>query len=118
MRQPAFDPGPHDSSGNEASRVIHGYNSIFAPHAEIIACIHRKCNNLTALTAENRAGNRLDVSTVQQLAVEKHGMITPGSKLEQWITWALQQADLADPLVESPQSILDEKDQPDFSLFR
>lgn len=59
------------------------------------------------------------VEAVRQWGAEKHGgEIKAGSELERWIIWALQQADRIDPLVDSPPSILDEKDEPDFSIFR
>ncbi len=46
---------------------------------------------------------------VKQAAIKKHGAIDPGSKLDQWLIWAEQQADRLDPLVESPYSVLDDE---------
>ena len=52
---------------------------------------------------------RAYIEAVRQRAIQADGDIQPGSELEEWITWACQQADRMDPLVESPHSILDEK---------
>ncbi len=47
------------------------------------------------------------IQGVKEDAVRKNGGIEPGSELDKWLTWANQQADRLDPLVESPPSILD-----------
>jgi len=49
------------------------------------------------------------IQAVRDLALKQHGAIEEGSKLCEWLTWAEQQADRLDPLVESPASVLDEK---------
>jgi len=51
---------------------------------------------------------RAYVETVRSLGLKKHGRIDPGSEMDQWITWAMAQADRYDPLVKSPPSVLDE----------
>jgi hypothetical protein len=48
------------------------------------------------------------VEAFREAALRKHGTIDPGSDIDKWITWAIQQADRVDPLVKSPPSILDE----------
>jgi len=48
------------------------------------------------------------VEAFREAALNKHGTIEPGSDIDKWITWAIQQADRLDPLVKSPPSILDE----------
>jgi len=40
------------------------------------------------------------IDAVRKWGVQKYGEIRPDSKLHQWITWAIQQADRLDPLVE------------------
>lgn len=50
---------------------------------------------------------RAYLKAVRENALQKHGEIEPGSELDKWLTWADQQADRFDPLVESPPSILD-----------
>lgn len=40
------------------------------------------------------------VDAVKKWAIQKYGEIKPDSKLHQWLTWATQQADRLDPLVE------------------
>lgn len=52
---------------------------------------------------------RAYVETVRSLGLKKHGRIDPGSEMDQWITWAMAQADRYDPLVKSPPSVLDEQ---------
>jgi hypothetical protein len=43
------------------------------------------------------------------MALWKFGSIDPGSKLDEWITWASCQANKLDPLIMSFPSILDER---------
>lgn len=50
-------------------------------------------------------------TAVRQSAIERHGSVEPGSKLDQWLVWAEQQADRLDPLVDSPYSVLDDEDK-------
>lgn len=50
---------------------------------------------------------RAYLKAVREVALQKNGEIEPGSELDKWLTWASQQADRLDPLVESPPSILD-----------
>ncbi len=38
------------------------------------------------------------ISAVREAVVKKHGHIVPGSDIDQWLAWALQQADRFDPL--------------------
>ena len=45
----------------------------------------------------------------QDAFVTRYGSLEPGSKQVEWLEWATRHADRADPLVESPPSILDEK---------
>jgi hypothetical protein len=52
---------------------------------------------------------RAYVETVRGLGLKKHGRIDPGSEMDQWIKWAMDQADRYDPLVKSPPSVLDEQ---------
>ncbi|MBL0869860.1 MAG: hypothetical protein IBJ18_04710 [Phycisphaerales bacterium] len=52
---------------------------------------------------------RAYVETVRGLGLKKHGRIDPGSEMDQWINWAMDQADRYDPLVKSPPSVLDEQ---------
>lgn len=40
--------------------------------------------------------------------LERNGAIDPGCDFDQWLSWAIQQADRLDPFVVSPPSILDE----------
>lgn len=47
------------------------------------------------------------IHAVREEAIQKNGGIEPGSELDSWLTWANQQADRFDPLVENPPSILD-----------
>jgi hypothetical protein len=42
------------------------------------------------------------VAAVRAKAIEKKIEITPGGEIDRWITWANQQADRLDPLVETP----------------
>jgi hypothetical protein len=59
-----------------------------------------------------RAQNiRQFVSAYKEMVVRKKGALEPGSEFEKWIVWANSQADRFDPLVESPPSILDEKEE-------
>jgi hypothetical protein len=44
------------------------------------------------------------IQAVKEDAIRKNGGIEPGSELDRWLTWASQQADCFDPLVESPLS--------------
>jgi hypothetical protein len=44
----------------------------------------------------------------RQKHLADHGSIAPNDDFALWLEWATQQADRLDPLVESPQSILDE----------
>ena len=57
---------------------------------------------------------RAYVGAVRKDAIKKHGKITPGSELDEWLMWANQQANRFDPLTESPPSILDEPDNHGF----
>lgn len=41
---------------------------------------------------------RAYIKAVKERAIEKYGQIASGSKIEQWLTWAEQQADRFDPL--------------------
>ena len=43
---------------------------------------------------------RTYIDAVKKWAIQKYGEIKPDSKLHQWLTWATQQADRLDPLVE------------------
>jgi hypothetical protein len=43
---------------------------------------------------------RTYIDAVKKWAIEKYGEIKPDGKLHQWLTWATQQADRLDPLVE------------------
>jgi hypothetical protein len=43
---------------------------------------------------------RLYIDAVKKWAIQKYGEVEPDSKLHQWLTWATQQADRLDPLVE------------------
>jgi hypothetical protein len=43
---------------------------------------------------------RLYIDAVKKWAIQKYGEVKPDSKLHQWLTWATQQADRLDPLVE------------------
>jgi hypothetical protein len=52
---------------------------------------------------------RAYVQTARDLSLKKFGRIDPGSEMDQWITWAMAQADRHDPLVESPPSVLHEE---------
>lgn len=52
---------------------------------------------------------RAYVETVRNLCLKKHGRIDAGSEMDQWIKWAMDQADRYDPLVKSPPSVLDEQ---------
>lgn len=52
---------------------------------------------------------RAYVEAVRSMNLRSHGRIDPGSKLDEWMNWAIAQADRYDPLVESPPSILDEQ---------
>lgn len=52
---------------------------------------------------------RAYVEAVRAAALDGHGEIGPEVDLDEWIHWAIRQADRFDPLVESPPSILDEK---------
>lgn len=45
------------------------------------------------------------IQAVKEDAIRKNGGIEPGSELDRWLSWANQQADRFDPLVESPSSI-------------
>ena len=47
------------------------------------------------------------VEAVRNMALWKFGSIDPGSKLDEWITWASRQANRLDPLIMSFPSILD-----------
>jgi hypothetical protein len=38
------------------------------------------------------------ISAVREAVIKKHGHIVPGSDIDQWLMWALQQADRFDPL--------------------
>jgi hypothetical protein len=59
-----------------------------------------------------RAQNiRQFVSAYKEMVLRKKGAIEPGSEHEKWIVWANNQADRFDPLVESPPSILDEREE-------
>ena len=49
------------------------------------------------------------IEAVHKSAMEKHGSIEQGSKLEKWLIWAQQQAERLDPLCDSPPSVLDRK---------
>ncbi len=50
-------------------------------------------------------------AAVRAKAIEKNIEIIPGGEIDQWITWANQQADRLDPLVETPPPVSnDEKD--------
>jgi hypothetical protein len=40
------------------------------------------------------------IDAVKKWAIQKYGEVKPDSKLHQWLTWATQQADRLDPLVE------------------
>jgi hypothetical protein len=40
------------------------------------------------------------IDAVKKWAIQKYGEIKPDGKLQQWLTWATQQADRLDPLVE------------------
>jgi hypothetical protein len=51
------------------------------------------------------------VSAYKEMVVKKKGAIEAGSEYEKWIVWASNQADRFDPLVESPPSILEEKEE-------
>lgn len=42
---------------------------------------------------------RAYIEAVRQAAIQKHGAIAEGSQLDQWLTWANQQADRFDPLL-------------------
>jgi hypothetical protein len=57
----------------------------------------------------------IEASKAHYLAM--HGAIEPQSKFEQWLEWAVQQADRLDPLVPSPPSILDEKVEEEESSY-
>lgn len=48
------------------------------------------------------------IEAFREAALRKYGTIEPGSDIDKWITWAIQQADRFDPLVKNPPSILDE----------
>ncbi len=48
------------------------------------------------------------VAAVRAKVIERNIEIVPGGEIDQWITWANQQADRLDPLAKSPPSILDE----------
>ncbi|CAG1064751.1 hypothetical protein BAC1_00316 [uncultured bacterium] len=50
------------------------------------------------------------IQVIKEDAIRKNGGIEPGSKLEKWLTWANQQADRFDPLVESTSSICGKKE--------
>lgn len=52
---------------------------------------------------------RAYIEAVRQAAIQKHGQIAEGSQLDQWLTWANQQADRIDPLSENSPSTLDEE---------
>jgi hypothetical protein len=52
---------------------------------------------------------RAYVESVRSFGLKNHGRIDPGSEMDQWIRWALDQADRYDPLVKSPASVLDEQ---------
>jgi len=43
--------------------------------------------------------------------IARHGQIEDDSGAAQWLAWAERQADRFDPLIDSPKSILDEKEQ-------
>ena len=47
------------------------------------------------------------IKVVKEEVIRKNGKIKPESDLGRWLTWANQQADRFDPLVESPPSVLD-----------
>jgi hypothetical protein len=40
------------------------------------------------------------IDAVKKWAIQKYGEIKPDGKLQQWLTWATNQADRLDPLVE------------------
>ena len=42
---------------------------------------------------------------------DKRGPIKDGSEADQWIQWAVCQADRMDPLIENPPSVIDEKEK-------
>ena len=50
------------------------------------------------------------IRAVKENSLKKDGIIEQGKDLDDWLEWATDQADRLDPLVESPYSILDEKD--------
>lgn len=52
---------------------------------------------------------RAYVEAVRSFGVTTHGRIEPGSEMDRWIKWAMDQADRYDPLVKSPPSVLDEQ---------
>jgi hypothetical protein len=54
---------------------------------------------------------RAYIEAVKEVGVRKHGEIAPGSQLDQWLSWAHQQADHLDPLAEHPSSDLNKKDE-------
>ncbi len=56
---------------------------------------------------------RAYIEAVRQTAIRKQQQIAEGSQLDQWLTWAHQQADHLDPLAERPSSDLNEKDEKD-----
>jgi hypothetical protein len=49
------------------------------------------------------------IDAVRQTVTQKHGSIVAGSEIDEWLSWATQQADRLDPLVKSPPSILNEE---------
>jgi hypothetical protein len=51
---------------------------------------------------------RAFVQAVEAAAVQLHGVLEPGSELEQWLAWGREQADRLDPLTESSPAVLDE----------
>jgi hypothetical protein len=58
------------------------------------------------------------VEAVRNMALWKFGSIDPGSKLDEWITWASRQANKLDPLIMSFPSILDVGDGYNRGKFR
>lgn len=57
------------------------------------------------------------IQAVKDDAIRNNGGIEPGSELDKWLTWANQQADHLDPLLESRPSIPDKDKRTIFSLI-
>ncbi len=50
---------------------------------------------------------RAYLNAVKQFAIVEHGEILPGSRLDRWLTWAYEQANRIDPIIQGRNSILD-----------